>query len=193
MNIFTTSYNPPRGFETALCSCFFTDLEFFQSDFDAVIASREDLRIWSDSDWPQDNFTAEVNREELQFHVDDNKTHEAYGYMLYDPSRTRCYGSLYVNSTAGMADNYDFLQGTEATLQQFAARIDYWLSSEIRDMHLQLSKIIYRWIRQEWGIQAGFTVREGAPSRIKLYESLGMQKSLALRYRETGSKMYLYS
>lgn len=193
MNIFTTAYTPPQGFETEACSCFFTDPGFYQSDFDAVIASRDNLRIWSDSGWPEDNFTAEINREDLQLHVDDNEAHEAYGYMLYDPTRTRCYGSLYVNPTTRMAENYEFTNGTEAVLQHFDARIDYWLSSDIRDMHLQLSRSICHWIRDSWAIRAGFTVRERAHDRIKLYDAIGLQRSLSLRYRETGTALYLYS
>ena len=34
-----------------------------QLDFDAVIASREFLRVWEQSDWPADDFTVEGKSE----------------------------------------------------------------------------------------------------------------------------------
>ena len=189
MNIFTPDFNPPRGFVTATCCCFFTDPDFYLSDFEAVISSRESLRVWSDSDWPEDDFTAEINRRELQFHVDDNKAHEAYGYMLYDPTRTRCFGSLYVNPTESL-EHYALELGSAASLARLDARIDYWLSESCVDLHRQLSATIYQWITRDWPIRAGFTGRGAA--RQTLYEQIDMTHGHTLCSLETGTRLYLY-
>ena len=49
-----------------------------QADFEAVVQSREMLRIWDQSGWPEDDFTIEDNLADLQEHQDD---HEAVNHL----------------------------------------------------------------------------------------------------------------
>jgi hypothetical protein len=122
--------------------------------------------------------------------VDDNEAREAYGYMLYDPTRTQCYGSLYVNPAGSLLECYVLEHGSAASLDRLDARIDYWLSEDCMDLHQQLSALIYEWINREWPLCPGFTGRGAA--RQALYESIEMTHSHTLCSRETGGALYLY-
>lgn len=104
MNIFRPDFHPPQAFESEAIVIFPTNEAFYLSDHEAVMASKEALRVWSQSDWPEDSFTPEQNRDDLLLHVADNKNHEAYGYMIYSPNRKNCFGSLYVNPLAGIPE-----------------------------------------------------------------------------------------
>ncbi len=77
-DIFREGFTPSSGFTTDSTTCFFTDEKYYESDFQAVMASKKDLRIWSNSTWPEDDFSSESNKEDLLYHVEDNKTHAAY-------------------------------------------------------------------------------------------------------------------
>jgi len=39
-------------------------------DFDAVVETRADLRVWEQSSWPDDDFTVEANRQDLEELID---------------------------------------------------------------------------------------------------------------------------
>ncbi len=56
--------------------------------------SREFLRTWNQSTWPEDDFTVEANREDMvkmeQRHVDG----EAFGYTMVTPIRPNVWAAF---------------------------------------------------------------------------------------------------
>ncbi|MBE1875816.1 hypothetical protein [Myceligenerans pegani] len=69
-------------------------------DYAAVMDSREHLRLWRQSTWPEDDFTLEANREDL---IDMEQRHaawRAFSYTVLDPAGTRCLGCVYVFPTS---------------------------------------------------------------------------------------------
>lgn len=69
-------------------------------DYGAVMETREYLRLWQQSTWPEDDFTVEANRKDLvdleQRHVE----HRAFTYTVLDPDGTRSLGCVYVFPTS---------------------------------------------------------------------------------------------
>lgn len=65
-------------------------------DHDALMETRDFLRVWEQTGWPADDFSVEDNRADLatleQRHVDG----VAYTYTVLDPTGTRCLGCVYV-------------------------------------------------------------------------------------------------
>jgi hypothetical protein len=66
MDIFTKTYTPPQELKTHDFCLFPTNQDFYQSDYEAVIKSRALLRDWSQSMWPEDDFTPEQNKEDTK-------------------------------------------------------------------------------------------------------------------------------
>ena len=69
-----------------------TDVEL---DYDAVMSSTEQLRMWSDSTWPADDFTLAGNLADLQRHQDEHEQGIAYTYTVFTPGGDRCLGCAY--------------------------------------------------------------------------------------------------
>jgi len=68
-------------------------------DHAAVMETREDLRLWEQSSWSEDDFTVEANRNDL---VDLEQRHtagRAYTYTVLDPLDSTCLGCVYVFPT----------------------------------------------------------------------------------------------
>lgn len=65
-------------------------------DYEAVMASRENLRLWEQDTWPEDDFTVEDNLEDLVKMQDRHNDGYAFGYTIMSPGETECLGCIYV-------------------------------------------------------------------------------------------------
>jgi hypothetical protein len=69
-------------------------------DYRAVMETREHLRLWQQSSWPEDDFTVEANREDLLGLAQRHDAHRAFTYTLLNPGGTECLGCVYVFPTS---------------------------------------------------------------------------------------------
>jgi len=129
-----------------------TDVE---ADFNAVIESREMLRVWSQSDWPSDNFSLDDNRSDLQAHQDEHESREAFTFTVLDPESGTCLGCIYIHElkrvlqALGAAD--DVLRDIEA----LDAYVTFWVrSSQLEDgLDQRLFTVLQQWFLMEWAFE----------------------------------------
>lgn len=191
-HIFRPDFAPPQTFECEAFVIFPTNEAFYLSDHDAVMKSKESLRVWSQSPWPEDAFTPEQNRDDLLLHVADNKNHEAYGYMIYSPDRKTCFGSVYVNPLAGLSDNYTLAEEEARALGEFDARVDYWVLTGEHALEKQVTEGLRDWLSQGWGILPLFACRREMRERQAIYQALGLELFLDLTGKSPGSNLMLF-
>jgi hypothetical protein len=67
-----------------------------EMDYAAVMETREQLRLWRQSTWPEDDFTVEANRKDLVDLEERHAANRAFTYTVLDPNGTRCLGCVYV-------------------------------------------------------------------------------------------------
>lgn len=176
MDIFSRNFAPPSQFVAHDFVLFMTDVRYAIPDHDAVMKSRESLRVYSQSPWPEDDFTVEQNRADLQRHVDDNLNHEAYGYMIFSPDRRICYGSLYVNPLTRISEHYKLTADMTSMLEQHDARIDFWLIEGIEEKLAEnILSGVRTWFEREWKIRPLFSSRREMTSRQDLYKKAGLK------------------
>src|SRR5436309_16092952 len=65
-------------------------------DYDAVISSAAELRRWSGSSWPADDFTLAENRDDLERHEREHEERAAFTFTVLSPDLTRCLGCVYL-------------------------------------------------------------------------------------------------
>lgn len=65
-------------------------------DHAAVMDTRECLRLWEQSTWPEDDFTVEANRVDLVDLEERHAERRAYTYTVLKPDETECWGCVYV-------------------------------------------------------------------------------------------------
>ena len=68
-------------------------------DYAAVMETREYLRLWRQSTWPEDDFTVEENRKDLVECEERHLAGRAFTYTVLDPAGTECLGCVYVYPT----------------------------------------------------------------------------------------------
>ncbi|CAN5592381.1 hypothetical protein BH10BDE1_BH10BDE1_31210 [soil metagenome] len=193
MDIFTTNFMPPLELKTDQFHLFPTDAALYTSDYEAVMKSRGSLRVWSQSNWPEDTFTVEQNRDDLMLHVADNQKHEAYGFMLYTLDRNQCLGSVYVNPLSTVVSNYSLTVADRELVEANNARIDFWVSDDVNErLEKSITVSIRDWLKNDWKINALFSAREGMARRIQIYEAIGLEKAASLTGREPGISLLLY-
>jgi len=67
-----------------------------ERDYDAVMSSAPELRRWSQSGWPAEDFTLAENRADLERHEREHRERVAFTYTVLDPPGARCLGCVYV-------------------------------------------------------------------------------------------------
>jgi hypothetical protein len=68
-------------------------------DHAAVMETREHLRLWRQSTWPEDDFTVAENRKDLVECEERHRAGRAFTYTVLDPGGTECLGCVYVYPT----------------------------------------------------------------------------------------------
>jgi hypothetical protein len=99
-------------------------------DHAAVMETREHLRLWEQSSWPEDDFTVEANHTDLLDLEQRHAAGRAYTYTVQDPLGTESLGCVYVFPT-----HASFL--AKATVTPVAD--DVWVD---------VQAVVYFWVRQ---------------------------------------------
>ncbi len=68
-------------------------------DHAAVIETREYLRLWEQTSWPEDNFSVADNRADLEGLAERHAAHRAFTYAVMDPADSMSLGCVYVFPT----------------------------------------------------------------------------------------------
>lgn len=150
-----------------------------EADYEAVMDSRDLLREWSHSPWPEDAFTPEENRSDLAEHIADHEAGTDFGYSLWTPEG-RFLGSLYLNDPAALFDAYP---EAEVVHRRHAVdvRVEYWLR---RGTGTEWDELLVTGV-SGWLARCGYRSavwgsRRPMTARRRLYERLGMTELAAL-------------
>jgi hypothetical protein len=100
------------------------------TDHAAVMETREHLRLWEQSSWPEDDFTVESNHTDLLDLEQRHAAGRAYTYTVQDPLGTECLGCVYVFPT-----HTSFLAKATVT------PVD-------NDVWTDVQAVVYFWVRQ---------------------------------------------
>ena len=191
-SLFTMDFSPPLELVTPEFILFPTNDKYNQYDYVAVMRNMEMLRIWSQSTWPEDDFTPKQNKEDLQLHIEDNRTHAAYGYMLFEPEFARCYGSAYVNSLEAVKNNYEITPEQKNLLDQYDARVDFWVIEDGSDLEKIITEELRNWFKDTWKINVLFSARVGLDKRIQIYNELGMDLKMKVKSKTSNVNLLLF-
>ncbi|MFF1876330.1 N-acetyltransferase [Leifsonia sp. NPDC058230] len=67
-----------------------------ETDHAALMETREHLRLWEQSSWPEDDFTVEANREDLVGLEERHAERRAFTYTVLGPDGAECLGCVYI-------------------------------------------------------------------------------------------------
>ncbi|MCD4527265.1 GNAT family N-acetyltransferase [Nocardioides sp. cx-173] len=112
-------------------------------DMPAVMGSRE--RLWAIYGeawgWPPATLTAEKDREDLQYHRDEELAHRSFNYALFDADETELIGCVYLDPTDKPGADAD---------------ISWWVRDEYAGTPVEaaLDALVPRWVAEDWPLRA---------------------------------------
>lgn len=164
-------------------------------DYQAVMTSRQALRVWSDSDWPQDEFTIEENAADLDMHIGEHTRDEAYGYSIFDVTQNTLLGSLYLSQVAAIVANYQVDPSVLARVKRFDVCADFWLrqgvSQEITSAFLQT---VQDWLSEAWWFaHVAFGSRRGMVEQRRQYLEAGLNEIAVLTKVTEARQFHLHA
>ncbi|MFF1571303.1 GNAT family N-acetyltransferase [Leifsonia sp. NPDC058292] len=101
-----------------------------EKDHAALMETREELRLWEQSTWPEDDFTVEANRADLAGLAERHADRRAFTYTVLAPDENECLGCVYVFPTGA-----SFLAKSAVT----AVGDDEWADVDV---------VVYVWVRR---------------------------------------------
>ncbi|WP_353647525.1 N-acetyltransferase [Nakamurella sp. A5-74] len=164
------------------------------NDYDAVMETREHLRLWEQSTWPADDFTIEANREDLAGLELRHTEHRAFTYTVLDPGTAECLGCVYVFPTSAtfLAKCTVTPMGVEEW-DAVDAVVYFWVRSSRMETGLDahLLGALRRWFASEWTLEnTVYVTNEEFTQQVHLIDSTTL--TLQFRFIEPGKPgMYL--
>lgn len=147
-------------------------------DYAAVMDSKSMLRVMSQSSWPSDDFTMEMNRTDLERHEKEHDERSAFTYTVLDSTGGICLGCVYINHLKEGP-----MRGDYAALLRFWVRQSYLDG----DLDRQLLMALIDWFRNAWTFsRVVLTVADANERQNQLANDLSLQ--LAHRYENKWSE-----
>lgn len=159
-----------------------------ERDYAALMETRQLLRLWQQSSWPEGDFTVAANRADL---LDMQQRHEArlaYSYTVLEPAGHRpaapttapsdpggdeCLGCVYVFPTdASFLRKATVTPLTDARWADVDAVVYFWvrLSRLETGMDGRLLAALRSWFTDEWGFRrTGYVVSEQFTEQLELF------------------------
>ena len=166
----------PRADEFILRPITAADARF---DCEAVMDSREYLRQWEQSTWPEDDFTVADNQSDLVDLERWNSENLAFTYTILDPSESRCLGCVYIfppdatflsrseiNPTAEGAGEWSDIDAADC----------HWVRRREMDAGMDATVLteLEEWIRQERGFdRIVFVTNDQFGAQTDLFQRFG--------------------
>lgn len=125
-----------------------------EPDHVALMETREHLRLWEQSAWPEDGFTVEANREDLAGLERRHAEHRAFTYTVLAPGGAECLGCVYVfPTTAAFLARSTVTALAEEAWQDVDAVVYFWVRASRMEtgMDQRLLAALRAWFDGEWG------------------------------------------
>ena len=171
-----------------------TDVEL---DYAAVMESKEFLRKWDQSSWPEDDFTLADNLEDLERHEREHINCQSFTFTVMNPAETECLGCIYINPLTKR-----WLSQAEATpigvteWADYEAVVLFWIrqSRLAEGMDRQLLDILRPWFEQEWTFDGHlFLTNEQFEQQVAMFEAANLQLQFEVKLPKQPGKYRAYT
>jgi hypothetical protein len=166
-------------------------------DHEAVMESREFLRTWEQSSWPEDDFTVDANRDDLVGLERRHAAGESYTYTVMDPTETRCLGCVYVFPTDARVFSEARISEVEgARWSQYAAAVYFWVrASRLADgLDRRLLAALRPWLENDWRLAGHLIVTtEQFEQQVATIEDADLQLMFRLEQPNAPGRSLAYA
>lgn len=165
-------------------------------DYAAVMETREQLRLWRQTTWPEDHFTVEENRKDLVECEERHLAGRAFTYTVLDPSGSECLGCVYVYPTRAT-----FLARAAVTpvgddeWADVEAVVFFWarLPQMEAGMDKRLLAALRAWFAEEWKLtRTVYATSEPFTQQVDLLGRTGMKVKFELQEPDKPRKRLVF-
>ena len=171
-----------------------TDVEL---DYAAVMESKEILRKWEQSSWPEDDFTLAGNLKDLQRHEREHINRESFTFTVMNPTETECLGCIYIfPRTARWLSQAETTSIGDTDWTDYEAVILFWIrqSRLIESMDRKLLDVVRPWFEQEWTFDGHlFLTNEQFEQQVAMFEGAGLQLQFEVKLPKHAGKDRAYT
>lgn len=157
-------------------------------DYDAVMESKEFLRLWEQTTWPEDDFTVEANREDLEKLERRHAENGAFTYTVLTNDETECLGCVYIIATnAQMFANATVTPLADRSWEDFEATVYFWVRESRLESGLDRAVLesLRRWFETEWEFDGVlFVTSELFAQQVEMIRAAGLERRFTIA--ETG-------
>jgi hypothetical protein len=159
-------------------------------DHDALMETREDLRVWEQSSWPADDFSVDANREDLAGMETRHREHRAFSYTVLDPGAATCLGCVYVFPPTATFLTRSAVTPLDAAFGAWAdidAVVYFWVRRSRAEAGLdgRLLGALRDWLAGEWGFaRTVFVTNERFTQQVELLRDAGLRARYEVREPE---------
>ncbi len=126
-------------------------------DYEAVMESREYLRQWEQSTWPEDDFTVEGNLADMVTLEKRQASRQAYTYTVMKPDETVCFGCVYLSppGVKWFAD-VEVTALTAHSWNDVDALLTFWVrrSKLAEQFDRRLLDVLLDWLDRDWAVHS---------------------------------------
>lgn len=166
-------------------------------DYEAVMESREFLRQWEQSSWPEDDFTVDANREDLAKLERRHTDGESFTYTVMDPTETQCLGCVYIFPTAARLFSRAQISAIDgARWSAYEAAAYFWIrkSRLAERLDRRLLEALGPWLELVWRLEHPLIVtNEQFAQQVSTIESANLQLRFQLTFPNEPGKSLAYA
>ncbi|MBN9240991.1 MAG: hypothetical protein BGO97_14860 [Micrococcales bacterium 70-64] len=154
-------------------------------DHAAIMETREELRSWEQSTWPEDGFTVDDNRADLAGMQERHDADRAYSFTVLDPTGSECWGCVYVFaiSAAFLERSHVRALGPRAW-EDVDAVVYFWTraSRTAVGMDARLLAELRAWFAQTWRLERTvYVTNEQYAHQVALLAATDLELQFELR------------
>lgn len=166
-------------------------------DYEAVMESREFLRKWEQSSWPEDDFTVEANREDLMKAERRHANGDAFTYTVMNLDQSECLGCVYV-----LPPDAKMFTGAQVTAlgadewSDCDATVFFWVrKSRLPDgLDRALLDWLVRWFEREWSFKDPVIVtNEQFDQQVAMIEGTDLRRRFEVEVPDHPGKYLAYA
>ena len=167
-------------------------------DHEAVMDSREYLRRWEQSSWPEDDFTVDDNESDLVDLERWNSENLAFTYTMLDSAEVRCLGCVYIFPPDAKFLKCSEIIPTTADAGEWSdvdAAVYHWVRRQEMEAGMDGTVLteLMEWIRVEWGFdRIVFVTNEQFGAQEDLFRRFALGREFAIRQPEAEGTYFAY-
>ena len=156
-----------------------------QLDYDAVMESRDFLRLWEQSTWPEDDFTVAANRADLEKLEQRRKDGDSFTYTVMNLDETECLGCVYVVPTdSRQLSKSEITAIAGSRWSDYQVAVYFWIrkSRLVDRLDQRLLALLRPWFERDWHIERHLIVTsEQYEHQVSLIEKTGLSRLFRLK------------